>query len=434
MGIARLRPTLKNIFMYNRRVFRRLFNLSAVPPEYRSNFLHLYLDIGWFGVLSGSAINFLNVYAARLGATGVQIGLLAALPAVVNLIFAIPAGRWLETRRVDKAVFWTSVYYRLGFALWIPLPWLFGEQGQIWALIIIALLMGIPLTGLAVGFNALFAAAVPNEWRAHVAGMRNILLSIAFVLTSVISGYVLDHIPFPIGYQIVFTIGFIGAAMSSLHIYFIRPLEKTPLTAPKPAPVKQGESQSKNWRFNLRLDIWKTHYRRHLLVLFGFHLTQFLAIPLFSLYMVRSLHLTDNQIGIGTALFYLTMLAASTQLHRLVVKLGHKGVTGWGVIGMALYPILMALSSLVWQYYAVSILGGLVWAWVGGAYANYLLEHTPAHDRPAHLAWYNLVLNAAVLIGSLAGPALGASIGLTWALVVFGILRLLAGLAILKWG
>lgn len=422
---------------YNRRVLRRILHPPSVPGEYQSNFLHLYLDIGWFGVLSGSAINFLNVYAARLGATGFQIGLLAAVPAVVNLIFAIPAGRWLERRPVDKAVFWTSVFYRLGFALWVPLPWLFGDQGQVWALIFIALLMGIPLTALAVGFNALFAAAVPNDWRAYVAGIRNIVLSVAFVLTSVISGYLLNHLPFPLGYQVVFAIGFIGAAMSSLHIYFIRPLPADASavpSAPTPAPIKAASSASRSWRGNLRLDIWRTHYRRHLLVLFGFHLSQFLAIPLFSLYMVRVLRLTDNQIGVGTGIFYLTVLLVSTQLPRIVRRMGHKGVTGWGVIGMAAYPIIMALSTQVWEYYLLSVLGGFVWAMVSGAYANYLLEHTPADDRPAHLAWYNLVLNAAVLIGSLAGPLLGASIGLAWALIFFGILRVLAGFAILKWG
>jgi hypothetical protein len=104
------------------------------------------------------------------------------------------------------------------------------------------------------------------------------------------------------------------------------------------------------------------------------------------------------------------------------------------VIGMGLYPALLALSLYAWQYYALSILGGLIWALVGGAYPNYLLEHTPADDRPAHLAWYNLMLNAAVLIGSLAGPALGALMGLVWAMALFGLLRAVAGLAILKWG
>ncbi|HEY2982488.1 MAG TPA: MFS transporter [Anaerolineales bacterium] len=424
-------------------MLRRLLYPPSIPQEYQANFLHLYLDIGWFGVLSGSAINFLNIYAARLGASGLQIGLLAAVSAVVNLLFAIPAGRWLEKHSVGKAVFWTSVYYRIGFALWIPLPWLFGNQAQVWALIVIALLMGIPLTALAVGFNALFAAAVPNEWRAHVAGIRNMVLSVAFILTALISGYILNHYPFPLGYQIVFAIGFIGAAMSSLHLYFVRPLAKDWPASTAAAPSKRATQSprarhaippARSWRGSLRLDIWKTHYRRHLLVLFGFHLTQFLAIPLFSLYMVRVLHLTDNHIGVGTALFYLTVLLGSSRLTNLVGRLGHKAVTGWGVIGMGLYPLIMATSVSVWQYYLISILGGLMWAFVGGAYANYLLEHTPDGDRPSHLAWYNVVLNAAVLIGSLAGPALGSSIGLAPALMLFGVLRIVAGVAILKWG
>ncbi len=416
-------------------MLNKLFRQSDVPPEYRANFIHLYLDIGWFGLLSGSAINFLNVYAARLGASASQIGLLGAVAAMVSLFLAIPAGRWLEKRSVGKAVFWTSVLYRIGFALWIPLPWLFGSQGQIWALIGISLLMGIPLTALSVGFNALFATAVPAEFRAHVAGMRNVLLSIMFMLSSILSGYLLEHLPFPTGYQVVFAIGFVGAAMSSFHLYFIRPLKTDqPPSAPVPDPVKDAASPRRDWRASLRLDIWKTDYRRHLLVLLGFHIAQYIALPLFSLYMVNNLRLTDDHIGIGTALFYLTVLLGSMQLRRIVQRLGHKRVTGYGVMSLALYPILMALSTQVWHFYGFSILGGFAWALVGGAYANYLLEHIPADDRPAHLAWYNVVLNAAVLFGSLAGPAVANGIGITAALILFGVLRLLSGIAILKWG
>jgi MFS family permease len=407
----------------------RNFFQSSAPPEYRANFIHLYLDMGWFGVLSGSAVNFLNIYAVRLGATAFQIGLLAAVSGVVNLLFAIPAGRWLERLHVGRAVFWTSVFYRFGFAMWIPLPWLFSEQEQVWALILITLYMGIPLTALSVGFNALFAAAVPEDWRAHVAGRRNVVLSVAFMLTSLVSGYLLERLPFPMNYQIIFGIGFFGAAMSSLHLYFVKPLQ-----ADSPPPHRGPAAGSRDWRTAVRLDIWKTAFRRPLLVLLGFHLTQYLALPLFSLYFVRGLRLTDDEIGIGTALFYLTVLIGSTQLHRIVRRLGHKNVTAWGAMSMALYPTLLALSTQVWQYYGISILGGFVWAMVGGAYANYLLENTPADDRPSHLAWYNMVLNAAVLVGSLAGPALAGQIGLAAALILFGVLRLLSGLAILKWG
>jgi MFS family permease len=417
---------------------RRALINPAIPAEYRSNFIHFYLDIGWYALLAGSSINFQNVYAARLGASSFQIGLLGAIPALVSLLLAIPAGIWLEKRAVHRAVFWTSVVYRIGFLFWAFLPWLFNEQGQIWGLTGIVLLQAIPLTALSVGFNSLFASAVPLEWRATVAAQRNIVLSVVFMGASLGSGWLLEQLPFPLNYQIVFFIGFLGAAMSSLHLYFIRPLPEAAQgaerSAPQPAPLPEETAPRPGWKDSLRLDIWKTPFRVTLLVLLFFHLAQYLAIPLFPIYFVNELHLTDEHIGIGTALFYLTVLLGSTQLSRLVRLSSHKIVTGWGVVGMSLYPLLLAFSSQVWEYYAISVLGGLVWAMVGGAQLNYLLEKCPAQERSTYLAWYTIVLNACALTGSLLGPGLAALVGLPLALILTGLLRGLAGLAILKWG
>jgi MFS family permease len=113
---------------------------------------------------------------------------------------------------------------------------------------------------------------------------------------------------------------------------------------------------------------------------------------------------------------------------------GHRKLTGFGVIAMSIYPIAMSLARNALHYYLLSIIGGFAWALVGGAYANYLLEQIPENERPFHLAWYNIVLNAAVLVGSLAGPFIASIIGLGTALFFFGILRFFSGVAILKWG
>ena len=393
--------------------------------------------MAWFGILTGSAINFLNIYAARIGASGFQIGLLGAMPAVVSLFLSLPAGYWLQKQPVSKAVFWSAVLSRLGYFLWIPLPWLFGNQGQIWALTVITLVMGIPMCGLGVGFNALFAAAVPVEWRASVVGIRNVVQALTFIASSLGTGYLLDHLPFPSGYQVIFAIGAFSAAMSTLHLFFIRP-KFSPAAPPLPVQgniqVPEQASNRFGWSSSLRLDIWRTPFRKILLVLFGFHLTQYIVFPLFSLFTVNVLHLTDANIGLGTALFYLTVLLGSTQLSRLEHMVGHHKLTGWGVVGMCIYPLAMSISHTPLHYYLLSITGGFAWAMVAGAYANYLLEKIPDDDRPSHLAWYNIILNGAVLLGSLAGPLLAGFIGIGVALFVFGLMRLLAGIAILKWG
>lgn len=418
-----------------------LFRQSDIPEAYRSNFTNLYLDIAWFGVLSGTAINFLNVYATRLGATGLQIGLLTATSAAVNLFLAIPAGHWISKRHTGPAVFWSSIAFRIGYLFWIPLPWFFNAQGQIWALIILTFFMAIPLTPLGVGFNALFAEAVPDRYRARVAGTRNVTFAIAYMFTSLIAGYILKNASFPEGYQIVFAIGAFGAAMSSYHIYHVKPLQDEtalPLASHPPTtdspPLGQKADSPRSITSVLRLDIWNTHFKNVLLALFFFHLVHYLSSPLYPLYNVRVLNLNDSHLGNGTAFYYLTVLIASTQLRRVVQKYGHKKVTGWGVAGMAAYPIMLAFSQNVWHFYALSFLGGFLFAMVNGAYANYMLENIPPHDRPSHLAWYTIIFNLAVLGSSIAGPLIADVIGLAPALIIFGALRIFAGAALLKWG
>jgi MFS family permease len=426
---------------------------EPIPAEYRVNFRHLFFDIGWFGVLSGSSISFLSVYATRLGASAFQIGLLGAVPAVMSLALAIPASAFLQRTPIDKAVFWTAILYRLGYLFWIPLPWLLSHDQQVWGLIGITVLMGIPGTALAVGFNALFAESVPPEWRAYVAGVRNVMLSVTFIFTSLISGWLLDHVVFPLGYQIVFALGFIGAVMSSYHLYWIRPV--LPPDAPRPGsrigdrarpgfmrmPGDSGRPSiglrllmRSTWKRLLRIDILRSPFSATLFVLLAFHLGQHLALPLFPVYFVRGLGLSDQQIGIGQAIFYATVLIGSMRLARLSERFGHKKIFGINAVLMGFYPLFLALSHSFLPFVGISIWGGAIWAMVGGAMPNYLLEKVPADDRPAHLAWYNIVLNAAVLIGSLLGPLIANFTGITTALLLFALIRVLAGAIVLKWG
>ncbi len=434
--------------------FRLFRSNRPVPPEYRSTFLHLYWDVIWFGILAGSGAAFVTVYAARLGANALQLGLITSGPGMVNLIFTLPSGRWLEKRPVGPATFWSAFLSRLGYLVWLPLPLLLTPQNQILALIWLILLMSVPGAMLAIGFNALFADVVPPEWRGHVAGIRNAWLSLMLIVSSLISGQILNLVPFPTGYQIVFGLGFIGAAMSSLHVGLVARQSRRLL----PGRVDQSLGYQarrgwvrfigdkfragQGWRFLtraagvslIRPEILRGPFGRILLLLFAFHLSQYLAVPVLPLYWVNSMHLSDWVISLGTAITHTCVFLGSTRLAYLVQKWGNRRITALGVMGMCLYPILMGLSQGMGLFLAACILGGLVWALVNGTLGNYLLENVPANNRPAYLAWYNLALNAAILLGSLAGPLLAGQIGLSAALVLYGLSRLVVGVAMWRWG
>jgi hypothetical protein len=55
------------------------------------NIRSLYAETAWFGILSGLTATFVSVFALRLGASTEQVGLLTALPALVNVVWPIKA-------------------------------------------------------------------------------------------------------------------------------------------------------------------------------------------------------------------------------------------------------------------------------------------------------------------------------------------------------
>ncbi|MGB9880432.1 MAG: hypothetical protein ACPLRM_06690, partial [Anaerolineae bacterium] len=69
-----------------------------VPGEVseRWNYLNLYREVAWYGVLSGVSSTFTSIFALRLGASNFLIGLLTALPALMNILFQIPAAHLVE--------------------------------------------------------------------------------------------------------------------------------------------------------------------------------------------------------------------------------------------------------------------------------------------------------------------------------------------------
>ena len=397
-----------------------------VPEEYRSDFNHLYMDILWFGILNGSSISFITIYFARISATGTQIGLLGALPAIVALIFTLPVGTWLQHGNSDLKVINASFVHRIFYLLWVPVPLLFIDKTQIELLLLITFVMSVPGTILQVGFNSLFAESVPINLRGYVAGVRNALFAIVTILATLMSGQILIRLIFPINYQIVFGIGFIGAMMSSVHLWLLIRRRKDLQNSTEKSNdlvIKTGKKRNyfirlvSLYRFKWPKFIENRHFYTVMGLLFVFHIAQYLCIPVFPVFWVNNLHLSDSIISLGTGAFFVTVFLGSTQISKLSTKYGNKTIVGIGAMLMAIYPGIMAISNGVVLYMVASLGGGLAWAFVGGLLVNYLLEKIPEQNRPPYLAIYYLIFYAAVLIGSLAGPEIGKLVGLPVALL-----------------
>lgn len=409
----------------------QLFDFSSKAPEkYRSNFRNLYADVAWFGILNGSTIAFLPIYVTRLGANPGSVGIITAAPAIVALIISLPLGIWFSKRNTSRAVFLTAVASRIFYLFLCLYPWFFPQsQPQITVILLSVFIMSIPGTALNLGFNALLGEAVPIEWRGHVAGIRGAYIALATAISSLTCGWILNHIEFPFGYQVVFLVGFLGAALSTYALWKVRPFPEDLITS-----TDTNDKQDHWFKRMINLDVLKGDFNKPLFLLVLFHLALYLPSPIFPVYQVRVLEFPDRLLGIGTSVFYLAYFFGSLQLEKITHRWSNKIILGVGGIMLGCYPFLLRFAFQVPVFLLTCVIGGLAWTLAGGILFNYLLEKVPEDKRPAYLAWFSLGSNAAILCGSLLGPVIAGWVGLAPALILFASIRALSGILILRWG
>jgi MFS family permease len=399
------------------------------------NLRQLYWDVVWFGVLAGSTLAFQSVYAARLGASELQIGLISAGPAIVGLAFTLPSGRWLEGKPLIKISFQSAILQRIGYLFLVALPWLFPTSGgQVWGLIGTTLIMSVAGTVLAISFNAMFAEVVPAEWRGHAVGRRNVLMAVSITITTILSGQLLDIITFPQDYQVLFLIGAAGALLSSYHLGRIKnPASESPNMIPEPA-VDPPQAINLRRKAMVRWDLLAGPFGVFMLSYLAFYAFQYFPIPLFPIAYVDQLNMSDGMIGVGTAIFYGAMMVASFRLGYASTRFGHRKVLLVSAALFPTFPLLLSVARGPALYFLACLIGGGVNAMLTGALINRLMERVPANDRPAHMTLHNLALNLGILAGSLLGPLTANLVGLQTALFIGAGLRLLAAGLFWIWG
>ncbi len=427
----------------------RSMTLTANSQRIERNLRLLYADVAAYGLLAGSTLAFLTIFATQLGATAFEIGLLTAGPAAVQLALSLPAGRMLAGRSLVHSTFWSSVWHRLAYLLLIPLPWLIAPAAQPEALVLLVLVMSLPGTVLAIAFNALFADAVPAARRARVVGQRNALLAVVTTLTTLGCGQLLIRLPYPLNYQLVFTIGAAGAALSSWMLGQMRLAADSPERhsqpigdAARPGLMRVFDAMrpTTGLRFLtraqpgalLRPSLIRGDFGRLMGAYFFFYFFQFLPIPLFPLLFVRELGLSEWTISIGNGLFFSSMLLISLSSEQLAARWGQRRVLVLGALLYGQFPLLTALADGPALYLIASALGGAVWAVANVGLTHKLMDRVPPEDAPAHMALHNLVLNLGILAGSLLGPLLAVGLGLRNVLLLAAALRVLAGVGLAR--
>ncbi|HLY28542.1 MAG TPA: MFS transporter [Aggregatilineales bacterium] len=381
-----------------------MFTLS--PQHERSNALCLYQDIFWMGAAFVLDWYFLQVYAIRLGATALDLGLLTSLRAFFMVIGSTLSNRWrARYRNPVAALAIPTLAYRVLLLLVPALIVYLPPAGRVNGLIVTVILSALP-TGIAQGvFLGMMRYALTESGLARVVARRSILMNITVLIWALAFGQFFEHSAFPGNYQVGFVIAFGASVFSLWNVLRV----KTPdsvvasvLDTPHPQPLSpQGGQGHKS------LNVWKNAaFVRFSVIVVAVNLSVFMAAPLVQLHLVRGLGADDGWISFFGMFEMVAGAIPMLRIDWLTRRFGNARLTVIAAFFTALHTLILALTPILAPYLLAVLLYGAGWWVVNVVLYNWLVDIVPHEHFAPYAAAFQILINASLFVGPLIGTLL----------------------------
>jgi MFS family permease len=249
--------------------------------------------------------------------------------------------------------------------------------------------------------------------------MRSTMTHVMMLTVVPLMGYFLDWVPFPLNYQIIFLLAFIGAMVSTWHVKRIQvDAPTTKAEASKPLNVQEAR----------RIVRDSPEFGALLLGTFIYQWAVSLASPLFNVYFVEHLGASESWIGWRTTLASIASIVAYRFWPRRVEQLGERRVLTLAAPMMALFPLLTGLSQSLTPNLLIILIPRLFGSAVMLSRYGILLRVCPDDRRPTYIAIYAILANIAAFIAPMVGVNLVDWIGIRGVFFVSAGFRLTAAL------
>jgi MFS family permease len=386
------------------------------------NIRYLVIDTAWQGLMMGGAYTFISVFVVRLGASSLMVSLLTSLPAILMVLFSLPAAQVVQRQR-DLVRFTNIVriFHRGAILLIALLPFVIREH-LMEAAVGIWVLNTIALAFLDSAWTVVVADIIPARRRASVNGGRWALLSLVTALSVAVYGVVLDHSPFPLGYQIVFFVSFLGGVIG---MYYYGRIEVSS-TAPEPASVVGGGTLQQRLNRYVRTFRGAPPFVRYVLTTFVLRFGLSLPAALYSIYWIRQLDASDLWIGWQATAGKLALIVGYYLWGRAAMRRGHHLVLVACTVGVGLYPVVTGIVPSQFWLPLAAVVQGFFITGIDLSFFDTLLHVCPADRRPSFIAVNSMFANLAMTIAPLVGSALAGWIGIRTVFWIGGAIHVVA--------
>jgi MFS family permease len=387
------------------------------------NARNLILSSAWLGFIDGGIATYLSVWMARMGATPTTLGILSSGPQLVNMFAQLPAGAFAERQKdLVRLANRSALITRSGFVLMAMLPFFFTAPDILWIAIALWTIITIPSSLYYPTFMSVIQRAIPPQMRPRVNANRWAIYSLVGAIAIPVIGFMIDHLTFPIGFQLAFVISCVGALP---NIYFFSKVKIAPFEAIRshddtPRPLLRRLRDFVTPFFECK------PFMRFNVATAAFRICLTMPAGLFSIYWVDNLHASNTIIGMRGMIAYAALVVGYPFWGRVTNRIGHRTLLFFSAL-IGLYPILTGLSPSAEWLLPTAVVWGVFVAAIDIGFVDMLLISCPQGKHPTFTAAANVLASMQNFAGPLIGAALAHYIGVAEALIVAGVLQIASG-------
>lgn len=376
------------------------------------------------GVLSSAshhiALTFVPLFALALGASYLQLGMLAAVASLSGALALLPAASLAArcTLHRQRAILLTSGAARLSYLAIALVPWLLAPPGRWLALIGLWGIHAFVTTLIHPVWTAFSMDLVPSRIRDSYLHNRKDAMTVAAILALPMAGLIIRaggrELGYPLGLLLAFILGSVG-----LLVFAQIP------RIPSEASVS---SFSHSWR-----EVRNSRpFLAFCAVGFLWNTSLQLAGPFLNVYLVVELGATALGVSVLAAIGLLFGFAASHVVADVVRYRGALWTVRLTGVLIPFLPWAWMFVTAAWQVALLNALSGVLWAAYNLATFRLLLALTPESARSQAAIWYQGLIFISACVGAPLGGALADRMGFRPVFLLSGVGRLLAALLLWK--
>ncbi len=392
--------------------------MNSLGPFERNSFF--LVCEGAVGAIVINLVNpFVSMFAKRMGAGDIEIGLLSSLPALMGILALVP-GSLLVDRQRDKKRIVALLAFLAG--VMYPMAALTPAMGQYRVIIyvLVIALLNWPFSVFNISWQSFFTDVFPPAKRNMAYTSRSKAATFLGAVTTLIAGLILTWFPGSdqervVFYQSFFILAFFLTLLQIFFLYRVKgyPVEEAVQKEPPLAVLKDCG----------RAIVSNKPFLQFMMVAFIFHVTWQMAWPLFFIFQVDYLHADEAWLSFIAVANAIAGVVTYSFWGRMIEKKGSKWVVMIGAVGLAISPILTVLSPNLPVLLLANIASGLTFGAFQLALFDNMLEVVPQENRTLNIAIYTTFINISGFVSPMMGVAIYKATSIYVAMILAGILR-----------